>query len=323
MTSNEVASSLLASDDDGVAVCYLCLDGGLDEAGQPLRRDCACRGTDAGFVHLSCFAEYAAAKSKQARNKDMKSFINPWETCPGCHQYYQNELRIDIASEFVSFVRRQYPRDTQSQVESLFVKVCAFDSILNMLKPVQKREFGVTANVLLSFINRMKGDATPLPMRYSQMEGSAYGVLGRIALNEGTEESARRGVANFENQLEVSKAIGDDQGIAATKFNIADAKSKYDVGNSNEELLKASQEMYELRIAKLGEGHEDTIIAGKKYAIALQKANRGDEARELLTKLLSTSKQVLGPHHNTTKEVEFALQEDDYDLLLLSFSAPL
>ena len=74
MTSNEVdASSLLAtSDDDGVAVCYLCLDGGLDEAGQSLRRDCACRGTDAGFVHLSCLAELAASKSMQARDKDME-----------------------------------------------------------------------------------------------------------------------------------------------------------------------------------------------------------------------------------------------------------
>jgi hypothetical protein len=50
-------SSLLASD-DGEAVCYLCLDGGVDESsGQPLRRDCACRGTDAGFVHLSCLTK--------------------------------------------------------------------------------------------------------------------------------------------------------------------------------------------------------------------------------------------------------------------------
>jgi hypothetical protein len=57
----------------------------------------------------------------------------------------------------------------------------------------------------------------------------------------------------------------------------------------------------------LGEGHEDTIHGGEKYADALQKANRGDEARELLTKLLSTSKQVLGPHHNTTKELQSML----------------
>ena len=55
-------SSLVSGDDDG-AVCYLCLDGGADEADQPMRRDCACRGTDAGFVHLRCLADYAAVKS--------------------------------------------------------------------------------------------------------------------------------------------------------------------------------------------------------------------------------------------------------------------
>ena len=58
MTSitNEVdASSSLSSGGigDGESVCYLCLDGDLDDDGRPLRRDCACRGTDAGFVHLS------------------------------------------------------------------------------------------------------------------------------------------------------------------------------------------------------------------------------------------------------------------------------
>ncbi len=62
--------------------------------------------------------------------------------------------------------------------------------------------------------------------------------------------------------------------------------------------------MYELRISQLGEESEQTIRAGKNYAIGLQNANRGDEARDLITKLLATSKQVLGPHHSTTKEVE-------------------
>ena len=59
VTHNEMkmdaASSLLATLDDREAVCYLCLDGGVDdEDGQQLRRNCACRGTDAGFVHFSC-----------------------------------------------------------------------------------------------------------------------------------------------------------------------------------------------------------------------------------------------------------------------------
>jgi hypothetical protein len=86
------------------------------------------------------------------------------------------------------------------------------------------------------------------------------------------------------------------------------AKSKHVDGN-NEELLKASQELYKVLVAELGEENEYTIEAGKIYAIDLSKANHGDEARELLTKLLATSKQVLGPHHNTTKKVESVLKE--------------
>ena len=285
------------------AVCYLCLDTGADH---PLRRDCACRGTDAGFVHLSCLTDYAETKSKQAR--DIIEFVNPWRKCPGCHQCYQNELAIDIASKFVSFVRRQYPRDTQKQVDSLDVKLCVLMNMMKRLMAMQKREAGVTANVLLSLIDRMKGDASPLPRRYSHMESFAYNAHGRIALDGGTDESARRAVIHFEKSLQVFEAIGDDEGVATAKISIAAAKSKYAVGSNNEELVNASRELYELRITKLGEEHEYTIHAGISYAISLHKANREEEARDLLMKLFATSKQVLGPYHNTTKDIESKLQ---------------
>jgi hypothetical protein len=298
---------VIASSGDKEAVCYLCLDG---EADEPLRRDCACRGSDAGFVHLSCLAEYAATKSKQAG--DTNEFRKPWAICPNCHQDYQNEFAVDIASEFVSFVRNQYPNNTRGQVESLHLKLRALNNMLERLQPVQKREAGVTANVIISLIERMKGEVSPLPMRYSQFEADAFTVHGHIAIDEGTKESARRAVARFEKVLKVGEAIGDNEGIAIAKRNIADAKSKYEGGNTNEELSKASQELYELRIAKHGEENEYTIDAGIDYAVYLRKANRGDEARDLLTKLLATSKQVLGSDHNKTKEVEMALEELGY-----------
>ena len=284
------------------AVCYLCNDGEVDDnAGQPLRRDCACRGTDAGFVHLSCLTGYAAAKSKQAR--DTNEFFNPRQICPGCQKDYQNELFIDIANKFVPFVRRQYPDDTRRQVESLHVRLRAFNNMLGRLQPVLKIEAGDAANVLLSMIDRMKNDA-PLTGRYSSFAAYAHNVHGLIALLEGTEESARRAVTHFEKFLEVSEEVGYVEGIAVAKGSIAIAKSKYEGSNSDEEVLKASRDVYELRIAQLGEESEQTIRAGKNYAIGLQNANRGDEARDLITKLLATSKQVLGPHHSTTKEVE-------------------
>jgi hypothetical protein len=300
-TNKEVdASSALAYSDDGEPVCYLCLDGGLLEQ---LRRDCACRGTDAGFVHLACLADYAETKSKQANG--MIKFRKPWRDCPGCHQKYQNELRIDIAAEFVLFVRRQYPSDTQRQVESLSLKLHALIDIIGRLTAKQKREAGVTANVILSLIDRMRVVA-PLTRRYSQMEAYAYNVHGQIALEEGTEESARRAVVHFETSLQVFESIGDYDGIAAVKGNIAIAKS-YEGGNYKEELLRASQELYELRIAEHGDEHYYTILAGKYYALRLQKSNRREEAREQLMKLLATSKQVFGSDHNITKSVEAML----------------
>jgi hypothetical protein len=292
----------LPSDIDEVVVCYLCLDA-VDEAGQHVRRDCACRGTDAGYVHLSCLAGFAETKSEQARG--MNDFMKPWGVCPSCHQCYQNELAIDIATKFVSFVRRKYPEDTPKQVEALYLKLHALQSMFERLQPRQKKELGVTANVLLSLIDRMKGDA-PLPKCYSQMEAGAYHTHGRIALDEGTEESARRAVVHFEKSLQVFEAISFARGVATARASIAIAKSKYEGGN--EEVLKASQELYELRVAEHGEENESTIDAGKNYATCLQKANRGDEARELLTKLLATSKQVLGPHHNITKDIEATLK---------------
>ena len=300
-TKDVDASSLLASDNGEAcnkeAVCYLCLDTGLE----PLRRDCACRGTDAGFVHLSCLNGYAATKSVQAR--DMIEFVKPWRVCPSCHQQYQNKFAVDIATDFSSFVLRQYPDNTQSQVEALFLKLCAPNSMFEHLQPVQKSKLGDTATVMLSLIDWMRGDASPLPRRYSQFEAYAHEVHGRIALDEETEESARRAVLHLEKSLQVCKAIGYTDGIAAAKANIAFSKSKYNGGNNNEELLNASRYLYELFVAKFGEESECTIDAGKDYAEILQKNNRQKEARELLMKLLATSKQVFGSHHNITKSV--------------------
>jgi hypothetical protein len=155
----------------------------------------------------------------------------------------------------------------------------------------------------------MKGEVSPLPKRYSEFQAFAYHTHGRIAFDEGTEESARRAVVHFENQLEVNESIGDAEGIATAKINIDVAKSMYESGSNNEEVLKASQELYELRVSEDGDEDEYTIDAGKAYAIDLHNANRGDEARDFLTKLLATSKQVLGSDHKTTKEVEAALNK--------------
>lgn len=118
-------------------------------------------------------------------------------------------------------------------------------------------------------------------------------------------------VVHFENELKVYEAVGDIEGIAGARTNIAAAKSQLEGGCSEGLLkLKTSREMYELQVAKHGEEHEATIRAGKLYSFNLRSStNRRVEAREILTKLLATSTQVLSPHHNITKNIESSLHQ--------------
>ena len=114
-------------------------------------------------------------------------------------------------------------------------------------------------------------------------------------------------MVHFENQLKVCEAFDMVDGIATAKSNIAIAKSKYKSGNSGE-LLKTSRELYDWCVATHGVGNEYTILAGNTYALELAKESRWRESRDLLMKLLATSKQVLGSHHSTTKETESKLE---------------
>ena len=122
---------------------------------------------------------------------------------------------------------------------------------------------------------------------YSQFEAYAYNVHGRIALDEGTEESARRAEAYYEKVLQVSRAISDDKGIASVESNIVLAKSKYKSGNNIEELLLKSQEFYRMLIANHSEENEYTIRAGKIYACQLQSANRGGGGKGTFSQIAS------------------------------------
>jgi gamma-glutamyl phosphate reductase len=46
----------------------------------------------------------------------------PWNKCPNCHQYYPNELAVDLANKFVLNVKEQYPHNLVKQADTLIVK---------------------------------------------------------------------------------------------------------------------------------------------------------------------------------------------------------
>jgi len=71
------------------AVCYICLDGGT------LLRDCACRGSSAGFAHVDCLAEMAK-RDEWVTIVDGRERINVWMSCSLCHQAVNGALSIEM-----------------------------------------------------------------------------------------------------------------------------------------------------------------------------------------------------------------------------------
>ena len=63
-----------SGDDEEGPSYFICLDGSNDTDG-PLRRDCVCRGDDAGYAHLKCLVEYAKSESMKLNKQLLPSEV--------------------------------------------------------------------------------------------------------------------------------------------------------------------------------------------------------------------------------------------------------
>lgn len=311
---------------DPIRSCYICWENESDDDGL-LVRDCACRGEDAGFAHLSCLVASAENESKNSLG-NKNQFIKPWVKCRSCLQFYQNELKVTMANKFVSFVEG-HPHDLEFLVEAINVKLFALSNI-RILLPTQREEAKEIGGKILSLIERMKGGSTRRPSmtslqmaeetsvtreattvlsrRYLEIEASTYRTLGLMVLNEGTRESAGEAIAHFEKFLDLSKAINDTGCVAIAEREISIAKSKHNLFVIDPvERLKQIQAVYDIHVEMHGEESECTIEYGVSLAIGLWDSKRRVEAKSLIEKLASISQRVLGPEHNTTKLVESKL----------------
>jgi len=280
------------------ASCWICLEEGVDESGQPLRRDCSCRGESAGFAHVSCIAKYAEQKSHGGCN--MNAFTKPWRVCSNCEQDYQNKLGLDLAKEFVIFVDRKYPSDQPRQIEALCIK----------LEALEGTEGKQIAFNIISIIRQMKAENPSPPKRILFIQSLTYNNLGRIACVEGTDEGAQLAVAYFEKSLDICKAEGFASIVDIAEACIARAKAMYEGSNteSHEEMLVKSQAMYKENVKKFGQEATATINDGAVLAIDLYNTFHGIEAERLSAKIAVTCRQVHGQDHCSTKQAEFDLQ---------------
>ena len=99
MDAMELSATALSGKEEVVG--YSCQECGTDVLGHLPRRVCACRGSNAGYVHLFCIAKYATDKSGHEQCWDV--FKRPWEYCSVCEQKLRGEFVVAISTEFSSF----------------------------------------------------------------------------------------------------------------------------------------------------------------------------------------------------------------------------
>lgn len=286
---------------DDVPQCWICTDNGPDELGKPLQRDCSCRGSDAGYAHLSCLVEYAKHKTKEWDGRDFDELFKIWQECSRCEQPYQNGIRVELAAEFASIVETYYSDDQEMLVTALYQKLVSLANMVN-LNINSKQEAKQIAKKILSLIEQMKARESPLN-RVQHMYVKVYNCLGRITMKEKTEEGAQEALAHFEKHLDLSIATGLTDEVAVAEYNIDLAKKKCGEVISNEKKIELSQKLYDVRLKRSGKGALNTLNAGLCLVDDLLKAGRLVEAQKLATNLATVSKQVHGSDHEVSKSM--------------------
>ena len=85
------------------APCWICLEEGPDEAGEPLVRNCSCRGETSAGYHISCLINYAKSKTQRLIERsielnDFNSMKSTWLLCPNCSgPYFVSDFISDTA----------------------------------------------------------------------------------------------------------------------------------------------------------------------------------------------------------------------------------
>lgn len=295
----------------GAAVCWICLEGGSDDTGKPLVRDCACRGDDAGFAHLSCIIKYAQKKSEQAIRPE--EFVAPWETCPNCLQCYQNDLAMNVADACAPFVQRTYGYpgddliDKMRNMQALRIQIQTRKDMCNRSKRVDH------IHKLLALVNQakkehnMEGWAHMAPTtdefcQYcfisSNFETFSYVCLGNNVVLDMTEESKNMKIQYYIKARDIFKALGSTHHIKLMNDNI-DRTRAFFTGDK-EGKLKKDKNIYERTAECYGVNLDQAINAGIRYVMSLQTAKCSIEAERLATKLTATSRLLFGETHTRT-----------------------
>ena len=330
------------------ATCYFCLDE-LDEAGMPLVRDCSCRGDSAGFAHLSCIVQYAKQKCKLAQGTDLSSYLEPWITCLGCKQMYQNQLSHDLTSALLSFTETTYGYPGNCDSDKLRIMIALRENITTAISSTRstkivdgdiasksnentKMDCEMLIKKLMSMVDEMKKEkhmsgwvyTPPTSLEYkfyellSGFEARGYKFLAEVsAIDNSTEAGFKTSIAYYERARTIYYQLGMnadaelmDAIIVVYRANLAEFE-----GGDGKLTASVAYEMaksfYERSLESSDPTSLKSIEAGLMYGPALAKkgAPFSIEGERLVMKLTADSRRVHGPAHEWTLRADKALKK--------------
>jgi hypothetical protein len=218
---------------------------------------------------------------------------------------------------------------------ALRVKIKALSRINDKANESIKVEMTLLINQLLDIINKTKKD---LKMsRWIHMphdseeyqyyrglcnhEAYAYKALGGMFLRDSSKEGFKVMITNFKKARAIYNLVGmndDFQQIDAmilmltsegTLSTVTSSTNQQSASVAKSSMLQTSKNDYEQSLNMQGINSDTTIHKGLHYAAVLWDANHFIEAERIVAKLATVSRQVHGPHHNTTIDADEFLKK--------------
>ena len=278
------------------ASCYICLENNADDNNQPLLRNCACRG-DAGWAHIACLTEFAASKiTEEQRKQDPSPSFNMesiWNDCILCKTPYMQYMGLAMAKAFVKQYEHLPDTDT--------LRFASLYSLAKSRFDVDDYDGGIE---LLVRLQPMCDVLTSIGVDVRGQKGTILGMIGAVFLRKGKYNDA---LTTFERQREIAVAVYgpnsrqtecNDEMIVRLKEKIGIGKR---VTDPAAELVVARQRFRE------SQGNIDIVYRLNmhiEFVNALRNDGKIQESMEQLEKVLTESRQSLGPDHPETLRFE-------------------
>jgi hypothetical protein len=291
----------------------------IDDAGNPTVRDCSCRGSDAGFAHISCIVEYATRKSLENRNYiSIQDFQAPWFECPNCNQSYHGPLRDELSGKFKEFAENQYP-------EFDWRRLAAYSCMFMFIREVNHPDELISKSIAIC--DKLEnGEFDPLlidPYEINSLVSMTYYGIGvnqtYLGIRNNHEKSSKKGIRHrhIKKARDTVKEAGDTTGALRIEAKINSLTSRcietfgpgFGKTATAEESLENFRAIYESCIDQHGEASANSIICGVDYASALLRFDHRIKAWRLFNKLIPLSQQIHGPEHKLTLDLQQLFDE--------------